>query len=97
MFFISKVHTQEKRWFVDENLFAGIISEPKNQSTGRNFEPEIQYVCITSAPLWTWIAMAELKIGASTMTSIAEMWESSYETLVETQLSIDDRVIVKKF
>ena len=41
--------------------------------------------------------MVELQTGASTMTSTAEMWESSSASPVETQSSIDDRVTVKKF
>ena len=84
--FISKVHTKEKNCFVSENLFAGIICEP-----------EIQYTCITSPPLRTWITMAEPQTRVSNMTSTVEMWPSSSATPVETQLSTDDRVTINKF
>ena len=41
--------------------------------------------------------MADIQIGASSMKSPAEMWESSSATPVETQSSTNDRVTVKKF
>ena len=83
-FFISKVHTQAKRWFVVENLFAGKFCEPENQSAGRICEPEIQYMCINSPLLQNSITMAELQTGVSIITSAAKMWESSFATPIET-------------
>ena len=41
--------------------------------------------------------MDELQTGASSMMSTAKMRASSSATLVETQSSTDDRVIVKNF